>query len=124
MQLQMDPGYHRWGPVRTTVGRRENPFTGKKIFTNPLTLFGRNREIYTYESNRLRVAGSDLPGDIMNRHTSHTSLVGGILLIFLLTANAVFAGKALALPSHREQSNVGLCASFMAELGGLSYMKE
>jgi len=30
----------------------------------------------------------------------------------------------LALPSHREQSNVGLCASFMAELGGLSYMKE
>ena len=30
----------------------------------------------------------------------------------------------LSLPSHREQSNVGLCASFMAELGGLSYMKE
>jgi|ERR1035437_1597498 hypothetical protein len=30
----------------------------------------------------------------------------------------------LALPSHREQSNMGLCASFMAELGGLPYMKE
>jgi len=30
---------------------------------------------------------------------------------------------ALALPSHREQSNVGLCAYFMAELGVLSYMQ-
>ena len=33
------------------------------------------------------------------------------------------SGARLALPSHREQSNVGLCASFMAELGVLSYMK-
>jgi hypothetical protein len=34
------------------------------------------------------------------------------------------SSAALALPSHREQSNVGLCASFTVELGGLSYMKE
>ena len=29
----------------------------------------------------------------------------------------------LALPSHRKQSNLGLCAYFMAGLGVLSYMK-
>ena len=32
-------------------------------------------------------------------------------------------GQALALPSHRKQSNLGLCAYFMAGLGVLSYMK-
>jgi hypothetical protein len=30
---------------------------------------------------------------------------------------------ALAPPSHHKQSNVGLCAYFMAELGVLSYMQ-
>ena len=29
----------------------------------------------------------------------------------------------LALPSHRKQSNLGLCGYFMAGLGVLSYMK-
>jgi hypothetical protein len=32
--------------------------------------------------------------------------------------------QALALSSRREQSNLGVGAFFMAELGGLSYMKE
>ena len=35
----------------------------------------------------------------------------------------VMGTGTLALPSHREQSNVGLCAYFMAELGVLSYMQ-
>ena len=36
---------------------------------------------------------------------------------------AAMYALVLALPSHREQSNVGLCAYFMAELGVLSYMQ-
>jgi hypothetical protein len=34
-------------------------------------------------------------------------------------SEARFERLCLALPSHCEQSNWGLCASFMAELGGL-----
>ena len=37
---------------------------------------------------------------------------------------AHYGHRVLALPSHREQSDLGICWCFMAELGGRSYMKE